>query len=859
MADEHAMMVAKWKARYDARKAKDAPLQDVVEGILMEQKAMQVEFNHLRAKIRQIETIAFHSSDVFHTVKENIAQVQAKAEIAIQGLKTERQAREQADLQRDRALQHHIKQVREDIGHIRSLEKPSNTSLHRKDKLDVSSTSLSSTNKTEKPCNASLHGKDNLDTSMASLASTNSPPREPQDLKDQTKKKRDIRRDSAHLRGSVDLSAILEGSLEDAGQPVKTARADARRASVEEDDVATLPPNSRRASLEMGGTLKMDEVQPSVQSSEDRPRFRDSHDMKQMSLNSLKSPDFGTDNRSHGPLDTDRLERAFSFVQSSGKDIAAVEGTAVVEDDSESQGFSLSTASLGLDFAAFGDTTGKPLSMSWSIKPSGTMRHVATGLKVSPSSGASFGGEEYDLSPEDLEFEEERLGAGATGVVYRGKVKKTGLPVAVKAVRANDKGTRDQLVNEIQGLVRAMGCPYLVQWLGAFVSKDTFEVCVVMELMDLGSLADLKDRLRGDGAPAKYLSGMMQQIMTGLSHLHSKKVLHRDIKPGNILHNAQGEVKLTDFGIAKGMENAPENMAATFVGTLLYMSPERCEGEDYSFSSDIWSIGMVIFELATGRYPYKKGAFPVLWDQLMNEPEPRLPAGEYPANLCDFVASCLVRNVSRRSDAEALEQHPFVRQGLPSIKDLAAWFVKIHGKDAVDALPTSAQLMPEEVGDAPQKLTDLLRGELGKPAIERRIGEEEDVDDTATLTPQDNSRRGSLEMEDVGTIRLDMPFGEKGLPNFGDPSHAGHGLPLHSPAFGQESTPGGFSSHREGLGDRIEDGFTFLGGLGSKGSAKVESAADSGAADSMSLSLGLGNASLGLDFGAFGDTSGKEQ
>jgi serine/threonine protein kinase len=78
--------------------------------------------------------------------------------------------------------------------------------------------------------------------------------------------------------------------------------------------------------------------------------------------------------------------------------------------------------------------------------------------------------------------------------------------------------------------------------------------------------------------------------------------MHRDIKPDNILCNSQGFVKLTDFGITKQMDE--EQMAATFVGTMNYMSPERMEGEKYSFEGDIWSLGIVIIELITGIYPF---------------------------------------------------------------------------------------------------------------------------------------------------------------------------------------------------------------------------------------------------------------
>ena len=79
--------------------------------------------------------------------------------------------------------------------------------------------------------------------------------------------------------------------------------------------------------------------------------------------------------------------------------------------------------------------------------------------------------------------------------------------------------------------------------------------------------------------------------------------MHRDIKPDNILVNTQGFVKLTDFGITKQLDETSA-LVSTFVGTLYYMSPERMEGEKYSFEGDIWSLGIVLIELVTGSYPY---------------------------------------------------------------------------------------------------------------------------------------------------------------------------------------------------------------------------------------------------------------
>eukprot|EP00931_Biecheleriopsis_adriatica_P003612 TRINITY_DN105408_c0_g1_i1.p1 TRINITY_DN105408_c0_g1~~TRINITY_DN105408_c0_g1_i1.p1 ORF type:complete len:341 (-),score=64.41 TRINITY_DN105408_c0_g1_i1:180-1202(-) len=318
------------------------------------------------------------------------------------------------------------------------------------------------------------------------------------------------------------------------------------------------------------------------------------------------------------------------------------------------------------------------VSLTWSIDPSGTMRHRRSGTTISSEAGITFDGQEYRLRPEDIEFEEgAALGAGACGVVMKGKIKNSGIEVAVKTVKVDDKAKREQLINEIRGLISAEGCANLVQWYAGFMSRTTNVVHVALEFMDLGSLADLKRRLGGGGVDPVNLGYISSQIIVGLHYLHGKKILHRDIKPENILHNRQGEVKLTDFGISKDLDLTLA-YAGTFVGTVTYMSPERCLGKDYSFASDIWSVGMVILELATGKYPFADiASFPVLFDHLCERDEPRLDPEIFPPELIEFDAVCLTRDVSHRWDTGQLLSHPYIIDNVNYPENatayLAAW------------------------------------------------------------------------------------------------------------------------------------------------------------------------------------------
>lgn len=100
--------------------------------------------------------------------------------------------------------------------------------------------------------------------------------------------------------------------------------------------------------------------------------------------------------------------------------------------------------------------------------------------------------------------------------------------------------------------------------------------------------------------------------------------IHRDLKPDNILINTSGDIKLTDFGISKTMENTLA-LCATFVGTATYMSPERINGDDYSFPSDVWSMGIILYEMVTKTYPYRlDGSFVDLFMLIRDSAAPTL-------------------------------------------------------------------------------------------------------------------------------------------------------------------------------------------------------------------------------------------
>uniref|UniRef100_A0A671WMG8 Dual specificity mitogen-activated protein kinase kinase 2 n=1 Tax=Sparus aurata TaxID=8175 RepID=A0A671WMG8_SPAAU len=189
------------------------------------------------------------------------------------------------------------------------------------------------------------------------------------------------------------------------------------------------------------------------------------------------------------------------------------------------------------------------------------------------------------------------LGAGNGGVVNKVRHKPSGLVMARKLIHLEIKpAIRNQIIRELQ-VLHECNSPYIVGFYGAFYSDGEISIC--MEHMDGGSLDQvLKEAGR---IPEEILGKVSIAVLRGLAYLREKhQIMHRDVKPSNILVNSRGEIKLCDFGVSGQLI---DSMANSFVGTRSYMSPERLQGTHYSVQSDVWSMGLSLVELAIGRYP----------------------------------------------------------------------------------------------------------------------------------------------------------------------------------------------------------------------------------------------------------------
>ncbi|CAM9521352.1 unnamed protein product [Chrysoparadoxa australica] len=312
------------------------------------------------------------------------------------------------------------------------------------------------------------------------------------------------------------------------------------------------------------------------------------------------------------------------------------------------------------------------------------------------------------------------LGHGASGAVHKAVHASTLQLLAVKEVPVHDKGRRHQIGAEVVTLMNSKTRAQseageegsgVVAFYEAFANQCSGCVSIVMEYCSGGSLQDI---LSAHGQLDELtVSSVAHDALLGLQHLHAKRILHRDLKPSNLLVDGQGRVKLADFGLVRELSRGARGKdldkdgkrdvipgspqtANTFVGTAIYMSPERLQGDPYSYASDVWSLGLSLLTLHLGAFPLKVPKSNLYWNLVKllcsadaESPEPldqflssvssgdgsgsaeqeNSPEVSLSGPFRDFLSKCLQRKPENRPSAEDLLGHPFVQMSPSRLGD----------------------------------------------------------------------------------------------------------------------------------------------------------------------------------------------
>lgn len=281
------------------------------------------------------------------------------------------------------------------------------------------------------------------------------------------------------------------------------------------------------------------------------------------------------------------------------------------------------------------------------------------------------------LTPEDWKViadtnqivEINKLGEGNGGSVSKCRLKSGSKIFALKLINADPNAdVQKQIIRELQ-YNRLCHSPNIVKYYGTFMVQCQQMIGIAMEYMAGRSLdAIYKRTIELDPTNRineKVLGKVAESILKGLNYLHQQKIIHRDIKPSNILLDAEGNIKLCDFGVSGEVVNS---LATTFVGTQYYMAPERIMGKPYTVTCDVWSLGLALLEVATCKFPFstedQQPLGPIELLSLMLEYEPTLEdiplEGIYwSESFKSFISYCLRKNSNERPSPRQMLNHPW--------------------------------------------------------------------------------------------------------------------------------------------------------------------------------------------------------
>jgi len=281
------------------------------------------------------------------------------------------------------------------------------------------------------------------------------------------------------------------------------------------------------------------------------------------------------------------------------------------------------------------------------------------------------------------------------------------------------------IIMELDILHRCLS-PYIIDFYGAFFQESAVYICI--EFMDGGSI----DKIYGDGIPEIVLRKITYATTQGLKTLKDDhNIIHRDVKPTNILVNTRGQVKICDFGVSG---NLVASIAKTNIGCQSYMAPERISGDGmaqaganpgggtYSVQSDIWSLGLSIIECAMGRYPYPPETYNNIFSQLSaivdGEP-PDLPEDGFSPLAHDFVRGCLNKIPKLRPTYSMLLAHgwlaPLSKPATISEDDEDEWEEEMGWLDISSG--TEDKEVADWVKEAIERKKSGKMGESKKPAL----------------------------------------------------------------------------------------------------------------------------------------------
>ena len=247
---------------------------------------------------------------------------------------------------------------------------------------------------------------------------------------------------------------------------------------------------------------------------------------------------------------------------------------------------------------------------------------------------------------------QEKLGEGGMGAVYRAADRRIGRTVAIKMIRADrlaNPRARERFSREARS-IGALNHSNIATLYDVVLTGES--PCIVMEYLPGGSLEQrLQQGPLSLGEILRYAAG----IASGLAHAHEHGLVHRDLKPANILFSQDDVPKIIDFGLARMPESSDLSQPGVVMGTAEYMAPEQARGEQADLRSDIFSFGLILYQMAAGRHPFRSDSIPATLHRIVYDPAPPLATvrPDFPAKFARTVDALLQK---RPEDRQSLRE-----------------------------------------------------------------------------------------------------------------------------------------------------------------------------------------------------------
>jgi serine/threonine protein kinase len=285
------------------------------------------------------------------------------------------------------------------------------------------------------------------------------------------------------------------------------------------------------------------------------------------------------------------------------------------------------------------------------------------------------------------------LGAGGMGEVYRAVHTRLGRVVAVKVMTQAQRKPRliERFHNEAQ--IQASLHHARIATLFDFIETNGTP-CIVMEYVD-GQTLD--ERIRALGAlPLEEALYIFQAVVEAIEYMHEKAIVHRDIKSNNIKINSKGEVKLLDFGIAKSDASPQLTATGDVIGTLQYLSPEQIKGRVADARSDIWALGVLLYEMVSGQVPFNATTLGRLCESIVKSEyvAPSTFNPYLPKEVEAIIKRCLKKNPDARyQSAQEILKDLHAIKGNNEIKDVAIGESSTTANSALDWIKRNLQFV----------------------------------------------------------------------------------------------------------------------------------------------------------------------